>query len=350
MPYFCAMKKTLLYGLLVLLLGAATWYFIFKDTETAFSPSEANFHVASTNDIGIIYMTDLHNNAVKLTRNNTTWTLNDSLIPRPDALQLLLDALTKQRAQQPVAAGYHDAAVRELSANSTKVEIYSPEGKKTHTFYVAQNPGYNNVSYMLTEGAKRPFIVDIPLRHLFLGLRYFTNVQEWTTKQLFAGQAPIETLSVQYIDSVQHSFNIQSKGTSWALSGQTPPATPLNTQRLQQYLALFESVYCMGYETEINDSNAMFKSRHLATVTLQRKGLKPASLDIYFRPTNKRTKSAIRIGNDEYDANTFLGSYNQQLVLLSRKQVNNMMRYFSEFYETSQTPQRQLSQPDTSTQ
>lgn len=350
MPYFCHMKKTLLYGLLVLVLGAATWYFIFKDTETAFSTSEANFHVASTNDIGIIYMTDLHNNAVKLTRKGEQWTLNDSLIPRPDALQLLLDALTKQRPQQPVAAGYHDAAVRELSANSTKVEIYSPDGKKTHTFYVAQNPGYNNVSYMLTEGAKRPFIVDIPLRHLFLGLRYFTDVQEWTTKQLFVGQEPIETLSVQYIDSTQHSFQLQAKGTSWAISGQTPPATPLNTERVQQYLALFETVYCMGYETEIDGNDALNKSRHLATLTLQRKGLKPAILDIYFRPTNKRTKSAIRIGSDEYDANTFLGRYNQQLVLLSRKQVNNMMRYFSEFYESNQTPQRQLSQPDTSAQ
>lgn len=345
------MKKTLLYGLLVLLLGTATWYFIFKDDETAFAPSEANFHVASANDIGIIYMTDLHNNAIKLTRNNTTWTLNDSLIPRPDALQLLLDALTKQRPQQPVAAGYHDAAVRELSANSTKVEIYSPEGKKTHTFFVAQNPGYNNVSYMLTEGAKRPFIVDIPLRHLFLGLRYFTDVNQWKTKQLFFGQAPIERVSVEFTDSVQHSFQITGDGINYQISGPTKPTSPLNMQRLQQYLSLYESIYCLGYETELlNGKEALLSGKSLATIRLQRKGMREETLQLYFRPVNQRTKSAIRLGNKEYDANTFLGFYqNRDLMVLSRKYVNNMMRYFSEFYESGQTPKGQLPQPDTTT-
>ncbi len=342
------MKKTLLYGLLVLLLGAATWYFIFKDTETAFAPSEANFTVASTNDIGIIYMTDLHNNAVKLTRKENTWTLNDSLIPRPDALQLLLEALTKQRPQQPVAAGYHDAAVRELSANSTKVEIYSPEGKKTHTFFVAKNPGYNNVSYMLTEGAKRPFIVDIPLRHLFLGLRYFTDVNEWKTKQLFLGEAPIERVSVTYVDSTQHSFSLTATNNGYAISGQTPPSTPLNTQRVQQYIGLYQKIYCMGYETEMHGQEELLNGRALATVRVKRQGRNEESLSIYFRPVNKRTKSAVRIGQGEYDANTFIALYqNNNLMVLSRKQVNNMMRYFSEFYETGASSENQLPQPDT---
>jgi hypothetical protein len=104
----------------------------------------------------------------------------------------------------------------------------------------------------------------------------------------------------------------------------------------------------MGYETEMHGSEDLLSSKQLATVSLTRQGRKQETLSIYFRPINKRTKSAIRIGGIEYDANTFLGYYNQQLVLLSRKQVNNMMRYFSEFYESNQTPQRQLSQPDTS--
>lgn len=345
------MKKTLLYGFIVLALGAITWYVMNKPNETAFSSQEANFTVSDANAIGIIYMTDLHNNAVKLTRKGSTWTLNDSLTPRPDAIQLLVEALTKQRPQQPVAAGYHDAAVRELSANSTKVEIYSPEGQKTHTFYVAKNPGYNNVSYMLTEGAKRPFIVDIPLRHLFLGVRYFTDVNEWKTKQLFLGDAPIERLSVAFTDSVQHSFQITGNGMDYNISGPTSPSTPLNTQRLQQYLGLYESIFCLGYETELlNGKEALLAGKSLATIRLQRKGMPEETLQLYFRPVNQRTKSAIRLGNKEYDANTFLGLYqNRDLMVLSRKYVNNMMRYFSEFYESGQTPQGQLPQPDTTT-
>ena len=104
----------------------------------------------------------------------------------------------------------------------------------------------------------------------------------------------------------------------------------------------------MGYETEMHGQEELLNGRALATVRVKRQGRNEESLSIYFRPVNKRTKSAVRIGQGEYDANTFIALYqNNNLMVLSRKQVNNMMRYFSEFYETGASAESQLPQPDT---
>lgn len=328
------MKRNLLYLGVLLLLGGLTWFFVFQEPGTGFGRGEANFAVKDTNAISALFLSDMQGNAVKLARNGSAWTLNDSMRPRPDAISFLLDALAQQVPDQPVPGGFHDAAVRELSTNGVKVEVYQGS-EKTHCFYVAKNPGSNNVTYMLTEGAKRPFIVKVPLQgNVFLGVRYMTRLADWLDRHILYAESPIEHVEVRYADSAQYSFLLRNTGGAIQITGPSIPVKPLNRKRAESYLRLIDQLYCTGYEDRyLRRDSIIAHGRQLGSVVLQRKGLPSDSLMVYFKPTDKGTKAVLKVGGDEFDFDAFFGLINgRAFVQISRRTAEKIFRSFPEFY------------------
>lgn len=332
------MKRNLSYIGVLLLLAGLTWFFVFREPGTGFGRGEANFAVKDTNAISALFLSDMQGDAVKLTRKGKGWTLNDSMRPRPDAISFLLDALAQQVPDQPVPGGFHDAAVRELSTNGVKVEVY--EGtEKTHCFYVAKNPGSNNVTYMLTEGAKRPFIVKVPLQgNVFLGVRYMTRLADWMDRHILFAEAPIEQVRVRYSDSTQYSFLLEKAAGDIKITGATVPTAPLNKQRADSYVRILEQVYCTGYEDRyLRRDSIIAYGRQLGSVVLQRKGLPADSMMVYFKPTDKGTKAVLKVGGDTFDFDAFFGLINGRSFLqISRRNAEKIFRSFQEFYTEDQ--------------
>jgi hypothetical protein len=339
-PYFCRMKKIGLYFILLAILSFVAYWVVFRKEGGLFEKDEANFTVKNVSKIQTIFLSNLKNEHVKLSRTQEGWIMNDSLAVRPDAVALLLEALENQRAEQPVSLGYHDAAIRELSGNSTKVEVYCGD-EKTHTFYVARNPGPENVTYMLSEGAKRPYIVGFPISTNYVGSRYYTDVEIWRDRKIMYAEAPIERVDVNYHDSTQYSFSLITKGDSVTVTGNRVIAAPLNVKRVQSYLKLIEKITCYGFENSnrLKDS-IVHHGRQLATVHIQRKGKKAEQLTLYFRPADKGTKGFIELDGISYDFDTFFGWLNEKdFILLSRVTSEKMLRTFPEFYQADkQTP------------
>ena len=187
------MKKNLLYLSILVILSGLTYYFVFTDHGNEFSSKEANFTIKDTANISTVFLSSMKGENIKLDRTENGWKLNDSMIPRIDAINLLLATLYEQKVSNPVSLNIHDEAIKELSTNSTKVEIYI-KGKKTTVFYVAKNQAANNLTYMLMEGAKRPFIIKLPLQNTFVGIRYMTGLAEWRTNKLFFSSNPVEKI------------------------------------------------------------------------------------------------------------------------------------------------------------
>jgi hypothetical protein len=327
------MKKNLLYLMLLLVVGAATYYFVFKKDTPAFSEKEANFTVKDTNNITTIFLASMQNEQIKLSRNEDGWIMNDSVPVRIDAVQALLESLAAQRAEQPVAMSYHDNVIKELSGNSTKVEIYKGK-EKTNTFYVGKNPGTNNVTYMLNEGAERPYIVKLPLQNMFLGIRYFTTFKDWINKKILYQNAPIESVEVAYKDSTQFSFKVMAE--PMAVTGQTPISSPLNLNRVKSYFNLLNEIYCVGYENENGNKDSILNhGKQLATISVKRKGKAIETLVLYFRPPDKGTKAKLKLDGVEYDFDWFFGFMNgKDFILINRKNAEKMLRSYPEFFQS----------------
>lgn len=329
------MKKNLLYLLLILILGGITYYFVFKEEDNAFGKEEANFNVKSIADIKTIFLSNLKNENIKLSKVKDNWTLNDTLEVRMDAVKFLLEALEHQRAVQPVSLLQHDDVIRDISVNNTKVEIYNQDNKRTNTFYVCLNPGINNSTYMLTEGAKRPYIVKLPLQNMYLGVRYFTTVGEWQSKHIMYHASPIESIQIDYKDSVQYSFALTIKDSNVSIQGPYLMQKPINKKRINSYLGFWEKLFCTGYEDRnMLRAGIIDSGRQMATIQMKRKDCPLQTLMVYFRPQDQGTKATLHIGNQYYDFDSFFGLLNNKnFVLLSRHTVEHMVRTYPEFYE-----------------
>ena len=327
------MKKNLLYLSILVVLSGLTYYFVFTDRANEFSSKEANFTIKDTANITTIFLSSMKDENIKLDRIENAWKLNDSLIPRMDAVNLLLATLYEQKVSNPVSLNVHDEAIKELSANSTKVEIYL-KGKKEAVFYVAKNQAANNLTYMLMEGAKRPFIIKLPLQNTFVGIRYMTGLSQWRTNQLFFSPNPVEKIDVVYKDSTQYNFTVYNKD-SLMLESAYKTTNPLNRKRLNTYVGFYEKLYCYGFESSYIFKDSIIKTgRQLGTVSFKRKNGKIETLSIYFKPKSQDTKSIITIENVAYDFNIFYGLLNKQDFLsIDKESVEKMFRTNKEFYE-----------------
>jgi hypothetical protein len=328
------MRKNLFYLFLVLVLGLATYWFVFREENTGFELSEANFNVKDTSKIQQIFMSDLKGNKITLARKGVQWILNDNAVPNSDMLHLLLSALKEQNAQQPVTLNYHDKVVTDIAGNNVKVEVYDNSGK-THSFYVGKDPSPNNLTYMITEGAKRPFIVKLPFENAFVGLRYNTDFDTWRSKKIMFQSSQIETIDVIYKDSTQYSFRVDVKGDDVKIMGNQVLLKPLNTKRAKSFVRLMDELYCMGYDNKNFEREAILASgRQLGTFKIKRKNNQVDEMVVYFRPTDKGTKGVINLDNKEYDVDFYYGWLNQKdFVGIGSANIKKMFRMYPEFYE-----------------
>ncbi|MBL7766202.1 MAG: DUF4340 domain-containing protein [Chitinophagaceae bacterium] len=328
------MKKTLIYVAVLLLLCVLAYVFVFKGDSSPFGSDETNFTVKDTAAITTIFLSNPQGQKVKLSRGPKEWTLNDSMVARKDAVEFLLQAMHDQKPEQPVSMSYHDAVVTDMSVNNTKVELYSGD-KNTHTFYVGRNPGTNNCTYMLKEGAKRPYIVKLPLQNTFVGVRYFCSVSDWRERRILYGYSDIEQIKLEYKDSVQYSFTLDVKPEGKTVTGSGQMDQPLNLKRVDSYLGFWESIYCTGYENSNFLKDSILKhGRQLATINIKRKESKPQTLTLYFRPPDKGTKAILKIDGESYDFDTFFGWLNHHdFILISRKNAEKMLRSYPEFFQ-----------------
>jgi len=257
--------------------------------------------------------------------------------PRPDAVDGLLMVLKRQYPEKPVAAAAHNEAIRELSSWSTKVEIYMKDDER-HTFYVNQIATKDNLTIMLTEGAKRPYIVTLPMENTFVGRRYFTTLTEWRSRHILSGNIPVESVNIDYTDSTHFSFQLNTlPNDQYSVKGNTVLSKDLNTKRVQSYLRLLDNIFCMGFETSyIYKDSIVTQTKPIASMQIQRKGKAAETLSIFFKPMSQDTKEEIIHQGKRYDSNYFLACLNNKdFIQLNRKTIETLHRRYQEFYEDS---------------
>lgn len=328
------MKKTIIYLIAIAALSAIVYFFVLKDNQSFFQNKEANFTCKDTASISTIFLSNVDGKSIVLKKINNKWTLNDTLTPRSDAISNLLQVLYMQQAAQPVTLNYHDEVVKDMSTNHTKVELYKGD-KKTHSFIVSRYAGPNQETYMLCDGAQRPYTVVIPGENRFVGILYFTDLDSWISRKLFENTGEITKIEVSYKDSVQYNFNCILQNGNYTITGGKTIDLPLNTKRVNSYLKFFGEIYCLGFENEYEYKDSVLKrGRQLGTLILHKKNETPESITVYYKPPRQGTKGIIKIGNEQYDFDSFFALYNQkQFLIISRTMVEKMFRTYYEFYQ-----------------
>jgi len=336
------MKKTIFYLLILAILGAGVYFFVFADKD-AYDRKEANFTIKDTAEVGRIFLVRTNGESIKLVRTDSGWILNDHYKARSGTLDGLLGVMKLQQAQYPVPEGSHNGVVKGLSGNSVKVEVYNRDGDRITTFYVG-GPAYNlSGTYMLQEGATRPYVVQIPNFHGFLTPAYSTDFAEWRDRTVINLQADqVRTFSIKYAEDSQSSFTIindaQTPKVTVGLA--TASADTLNVRRAKSYLNFFTDIYCEGYlnGTEKIDSIIASVPKFCTMDITAANGWKQ-HIDIYKMPLNKRSKNLATANEGDYDIDRFYGVINnyKDTVLLQAFSFDKFFRRGAEFFEEDQS-------------
>src|SRR6476661_2255654 len=149
------MNKTIIYIVLLALLGAGVYFLIFKDKDP-FAGDESNFTIKDTGNIMHFFIVDKAGDQVDLKRTDSGWILNDKYPAIPVVVTNFFRTLTQQQSQYPAPKAQHNGAVTGLAASGIKVELYGKDNKKIKVFYVGGQIN-NDGTFMLVEGSKQPY-------------------------------------------------------------------------------------------------------------------------------------------------------------------------------------------------
>jgi hypothetical protein len=339
------MRKTLLYLLLLAVLAFGVYYFIFSNKGSDFSKSEAGFTIKDTSEIGKIFLSNPAGDNILLERTDSGWMVNKQYKALNSTLKTLMTAMCLQVPVAPVSEVANDNVIKSMAGNAIKTEVYDRKGKKITVFYVGGEAPGGLGTNMLMEGAKRPYIVQVPGFQGYITSRYNPDLKFWRDRTVF-NFAPdqIQRVSVEYPQQPIRSFVINRTGdTSFTVDvdKDLSAGKSVNDRRCRVYLSYFTNINCEGYFNGLNAGvdTVLRSTPKRCVIDVTTKNGKSQHLDIYWMPINKRSKNLTQHNEDvpdDYDADRFFGvmNNNKDTVLIQNYVFSKMFRQGYEFYET----------------
>jgi hypothetical protein len=338
-------NKTIIYILLLLVLGFGVYYFIFRDQEM-FGSNEAGFQIRDTNDIQKIFLADKQGNSITLTRSDKGWMLNDQYPVMPTPVHTLLATLATQKPAYPVPDIMHNTVVKTMAGNAIKVELYNKDMKKTKVFFVGGQANNNTGTYMLMDGAKRPYVVQIPGFEGYVTPRYSTDLADWRDRTVTdIAEADIRKVEVTYPEEPLNSFvlmqneqgSIEMKADSSLTKGK-----PLNVRRAKVFTGFFKELYSEGYIMgDPGIDTVIAQTKKLAVIDIEGANNKKQHIELFWMPINQRSKNMLapHPGTPvDYDADRFYATINnfKDTIIVQSITFDKILRKAWEFYEADE--------------
>lgn len=342
------MRKTVLYLLILALLGFGIYFFILHPGDSTYSPDEAGFTVKDTAAVGKLFLVANDGESITAERTDTGWIVNKMYRALPSAVNLVLLTLNTQKALYPVTKNAYNNVIKSLATDGIKVEVYGRDGKKMKTIYVGGNAVNNSGTNMLLEGAKTPYVVQVPGFNGYLTARFSTLLKDWRDRTVFripAGE--IKSISVQYPDKPVNSFEIVRENGQLLIKGDTAITRHLdtmNTRRTNLYLSYFSNVNCEGFLNGLPDNDSTLKAAPKQS-TIEITGIhgQHQRVDAYWMALNKRSKNVTASDPDvpdDYDADRMYAVINnyKDTVMIQRFVFGKIFRKCYEFFQSDLAP------------
>lgn len=266
------MKKNGLFIVAFLVIAAAAAYLYFTNSGGSTLRGEyQDFAVEDTASVTKIFMADKNGNRVTLEKvTNKKWTLNGSNNARLDAVTQLLSTMHHLRVKAPVSKASFETIVKRLASNSTKVEIYQGGDSPSKVYYVGGPNQTHTGTYMLMENSTVPFLMYIEGFYGYLTTRYFTNPNDWRTREVFAyNYGDIQKVEVLHPKTPEESFSITDQGdhNSFVLAdGQGRQFGQVDSMRMKAYLTRYKRI---NYESFEETKSSEYRDSVLATTPVQ---------------------------------------------------------------------------------
>lgn len=275
------MKRNRIAIILVIILGALSFWFIINKRNGTIKETLRDFAVADTAAVDKIFLADKQGNSVTLERNkdNSNWTVNGKYQARTDAMQTLLMTIKKVDIKEPVGKKAQDNIVKQLAADAVRCEIYS-KGELVKAYYVGSQTQDMTGTYMILmdpetmKPSAKPFITYIPGFEGYLTTRYFTQEKLWRDRTVMKYvPTDIKSVKLEVPDKPEFGYELKINGNNdyevTMMSGKK--VGNIDPMAVKQYLSYFQQVNFesldMGMTQQEIDSTLKSTPINILTVT-----------------------------------------------------------------------------------
>lgn len=253
------MKKYRTGIVLVLLLALVAAFLGLNRSRSTMSANDSDFSIRDTSTVTRFFLADRDGNSVDIQRYTEGWVMNGEMPVRKEGVEQFLTTMLRLAVSSPVAKSAHDNVVKRLAATGVKVEIYQkvyrvdlpgnirlfPHEKLTRTFYVGDATQDNLGTYMMLEGAERPYITYIPGFRGFVSVRFSPRVRDWRDHTIFKTRlVDIARVEMEVKGKPEESYSVEVLSERefrlTPASGAMLPA--VDTLKLVSYLAAFDDI------------------------------------------------------------------------------------------------------------
>jgi len=273
------MSKNRIGFVVVIVLVLVALGFVLTDTNSTLFSKDTEFAVKDTANIVKIYMVDKNNQSVLFNRTDKGWMLNGNIKAHEKNVTMLLKTIKSLEIKYPVPQKSFNNIVKLLAGSSVKVEIYKndyyiniggihlfPYIKTARVFYVGAATQDNMGTYMIMEGAERPYVVTIPGFRGFVSARFTTDFKDWQSHAIF--HIPYENIAeikVEKLENPEQSYQIRKLESGYEIMAlQSRQIMPdYDTVALYTFLDSFKNI---NFEAVIDDMSEHRKDSLLNSI------------------------------------------------------------------------------------
>lgn len=340
-------QTTKILSIIFIILLTITFFFKRTTTTTNHSSSiplsDTKFAFKDTTSINQIIITDNQKNKITLNRhNNNTWLVNQRYPVRPNAIHQLLQTIATIGTQSGVSQAALPNIKKMFEQPLKTIEIYTnPNQKPIHKYHLGGLTNDRLGTYALLQGAKYPYVIQLLGHDGHLLSRYSTLEPDWRDLTIFQYKpTDIKTISLNYDNFFpNYSFTINNTNPQNPTIQPTHPQlqknTNTNTQKIKQYINLYQLKYAEAYANEHPRIDSIQKSKPFCTITITNQQNQNQTVPIHYMPITQRSKTQFdRNGKPiPFDQDRFFAftHQNNDLMIVQQYNFGNLFQRYSDF-------------------
>ncbi len=268
----------ILFVILLVLAGAIYWLLeVAPARQMQRLVADREFAVENTDQIRKIFLAHRDGETVLLERRGDGWTYNGQYDARPNAVDNLLDAVSRVQMQYKPPQAAVPNMVNDLAVNGIKVELYGAGDRLLKAYYVGGSTADERGTYMIMEGAEQPYVAHIPSWTGNLRFRYNLRGEDWRDRTVLRFDPDqVTSASIDYPKQQDQSFRLESKDGQWAV---LPfyPTTPqqvgtLQPGRVEAFLVAASELGAEAFRNNFSGKDSLLQQAPFATFRVQLAG------------------------------------------------------------------------------
>lgn len=258
------MKRTFL--LLLVLIGVLSAVFLIQNKDNAkieALKSERDFKVPSE-EVTKIIVAEKNDRVTTLTREGDTWIVNGKYPVAPDAIGMLLGAISHIRMQSIPPKTAYETIMDEFARFGFKVMVFTEDGLEK-SYYIGGVTQGERGTYYLMDGSIQPYVMELPNMNGSPRLRFVKDVDYWRDRAIFKyAKNRIKRIEVDFPVTKDNSFVLNIAKGQYDLSplySEIPRIDKkLNHSIVDKFVENISAVYHESFlnEHEKKDSVANF--------------------------------------------------------------------------------------------